>query len=87
MATQRNEVVSGVKGITLLAQKIDLVKGVLVDYIMHAVLKGITRWLLLVWFDSTNHKEAFYLGLQLISIDNDLMSQKPPHEFSRSPGS
>ena len=55
LATQRNEAVCGVKGTTLLAREIDLVKGVPVDY-MHAVLEGMTRWLLHAWFDSTNHK-------------------------------
>ena len=52
----------GVKGPSLLSREIDL------DY-MHAVLEGLTRWMLLVWLDSSNNQEAFYIGRHTKQID------------------
>lgn len=74
----------GVKGSSVLSATIDLVKGVPVDY-MHAVLEGITRWLLKAWVDSLNHREPYYVGRHLSAIDTVLLQQQPLHEFSRPP--
>lgn len=78
--------VFGIKGYSTLAPTIDLVDSIPVDY-MHAVLEGVTRWLLHRWFDSKHHAEAYYLGPNLKSIDLALIKQCPPHEVSRSPRS
>ena len=54
---------------------------------MHAVLEGVTRWLVRAWFDSKYHGEAFYIGRNVQAIDIQLMRQCPPSEFSRPPRS
>ena len=65
--------VQGVKGHSVLTAVIDTVDSVPVDY-MHAVLEGVTRWLLHRWFDSKHHAEAFYLGRHLKEIDRVLIN-------------
>ena len=65
----------------MLASTLDLVDGIPIDY-MHAVLEGVTKWLLHAWFKSQNHREAFYLGRSMKQIDNLLLKQCPPSEFS-----
>ena len=81
-----NITVRGIKGISVLAFSLDLVDGIPVDY-MHSVLEGVTRWLLHAWFKSENHREAFYLGQSTSHIDDLLLKQRPPSEFSRPPRS
>ena len=54
---------------------------------MHAVLEGVVRLLLRAWFDSENHREAFYLGRCGWQIDDLLLRQRLPHEFTRPPRS
>lgn len=76
----------GIKGVSVLSPVVDLVKSVPVDY-MHAVLEGVTRWLLRAWFESKNHSEPYYLGRHLRSIDEALLQQHPPSELSRPPRS
>ena len=78
--------VEGIKGVSVLASVIDLVVGIPVDY-MHAVLEGVTKWLVHAWFDTKNHGEAFYLGGSIRQIDHLLLQQRPPSEFSRPPRS
>ena len=78
--------VRGIKGVSVLATSLDLVESVPVDY-MHAVLEGVVRLLLRAWFDSENHREAFYLGRCGRQIDDLLLRQRPPHEFTRPPRS
>ena len=63
-----------------------MVASVQVDY-MHAVLVGVTRWLLKRWFDSKFHASPFYLGRHIKEIDSVHMQQCPPQEFSRPPRS
>ena len=78
--------VCGIKGVSVLADSLDLVNGIPVDY-MHAVLEGVTRWLLRTWFRSENHREAYYLGRSVRQIDDLLLKQRPPSDFSRPPRS
>ena len=78
--------VLGIKGVSVLADSLDLVDGIPVDY-MHSVLEGVTRWLLRAWFNSENHCESFYLGRSSRQIDDILSAQCPPSEFSRPPRS
>ena len=77
--------VCGIKGTSVLASTLDLVDGIPIDY-MHAVLEGVTKWLLHAWFKSQNHREAFYFGRSMKQI-NLLPKQRPPSEFSRPPRS
>lgn len=78
--------VRGIKGVSVLATSLDLVNSVPVDC-MHAVLEGVVRLLLHAWFDSENHREAFYLGCSGRQIDKLLLQQCPPHEFTHPPRS
>ena len=43
--------------------------------------------LLKKWFLSANHREPYYLGRAADAMDDQLMKQHPPHEFSRPPRS
>ena len=85
-AIRTQSCVKGIRNLSPLAGVIDLVNGVPVDY-MHAVLEGVVRLLLNLWFNSTQHREAYYLRGQLTNIDNNLKKQRPPSEFSRPPRS
>lgn len=85
-AERSNCIIDGIIGMSPFASTIDLVASVPIDY-MHAVLEGVCRWLLHAWFDSKNHSEAFYIGRHIQAIDKELLKQKPPNEFSRSPRS
>ena len=78
--------VNGIKGVSALTPCLDLVDGVPVDY-MHAVLEGVFGRLMKLWFDSCNHQKPFYQGRNLTDIDNQLLHQNPPSEFSRNPRS
>ncbi len=69
-----------------LADSLDLVKSFPIDY-MDAVLKGVTRMLMKFWFDSSFHSSPFYIGRQVARIDNLLLQQRPPSEFSHPPRS
>jgi len=76
--------IKGVKGISPLADCLDLVECNPVDY-MHAVLKGIMGRLMYLWFDTKNHRQSYYLGKSVRAIDRRLISQIPPNDFTRSP--
>ena len=54
---------------------------------MHCVLEGVTQRLTSAWVDSKNHSAAFYIGLHIAKLDNSLLCQHPPLEFSRPPRS
>ena len=77
---------NGIEGPSVLAEVMDLVDGIPVDY-MHAVVEGVARWLLHTWCDSKNHQKPFYLGRSLHKIDKLLLKQRPPSEISRPPRS
>lgn len=86
LAEKEKRSVLGVYGISPLASNVDLVNCIPIDY-MHNVLEGVTRWLLKVWTDSKNHAEAYYIGRNIRSIDEQLLKQTPPKEFTRAPRS
>ena len=46
--------------------------------------EGATKWLTNA---SENHRQPYYLGRQVTQIDNLLLQQRPPQEFSRPPRS
>ena len=79
-------VVRGMYGVSPLAFMIDLVDGVPVDY-MHCVLEGVTRRLIKSWFDKSHHRNSYYIGSHVKTIDEALVKLQPPHEFSRPPRS
>lgn len=77
-AITSNCIVNGIKGKSVLANLIDVIDGVPVDY-MHCVLEGITKKILQIWIRDNARGMA--------SIDALLMQQHPPHDFSRPPRS
>lgn len=85
-AERSGDFVQGIKGRSILTRCLDIVDGIPVDY-MHAVLEGITKWLLRAWFESSNHREPYYIKHHLKDVDRALLNQCPPHEFSRPPRS
>ena len=85
-AERRKTAVKGVKGVSPLAPYMDLVTSITVDY-MHSVLEGVTWMLLNQWFNSKHHREQYYLGCAVSTIDNMLLKQRPPQEFIRPPRS
>ena len=54
---------------------------------MHATLEGVMKMLLNYRINSTNHSKPYYIGRQMAEIDNKLMKQQPPSEFSCPPQS
>ena len=66
--------------------KFDLVCGVAMDY-MHCVLLGVTRLLLHLWFDSSHHREPWYMGKHVAEVDLRLCAIRPPDEIPRTPQS
>ena len=85
-AVQTNSTIQGVYGRSPLSDTIDLVCSIPVDY-MHCVLEGVSKWLINSWFNSHNHVEPYYIGRRVREIDNQLLKQRPPTEFSRPPRS
>ena len=85
-AVRTSSVVRGITGKSSLMSSLDMVASIPIDY-MHAVLEGVVKRLIDLWFNSANHREAFYLGRYTSAIDNMLLQQHPPVEFSRPPRS
>ena len=63
---------------------VDLVRSFSVDY-MHAVLLGIVRQMLELWFSSKWSSSAFSLRSSLDEVDARYLAIKPPHDISRTP--
>ena len=76
--------VKGVKCISPLADYLDLVDCIPVEY-MHAVLEGITGRLMKLWFEPNRLRKPYYLRKKMKTIDSLLMKQTPPDDFSRAP--
>ena len=58
-AVRTGTVINGVLGILPLTESLDLVDSIPVDYMyMHPVLEGVTRMLINLWFNSSNHKSG-----------------------------
>ena len=85
-AESSHSVVKGIYGNSVLSTCLDVVDGVPIDY-MHCILEGVTKWLLHSWLNSRNHREPYYLGRKLKEIDELLLKQQPPHNFTRAPRS
>ena len=65
---------------------VDVVRSFSVDY-MHAVLLGIVRQMLELWFGSRWNGSDFSLRCSMNVVDSKLLSIKPPHDLSRTPRS
>jgi len=74
----------GVMSTSPLVNNLNLVDSIPVDY-MHAILEGIMKKLMDLWFSSKSHGKPYYLRKSLKSIDSALMKQAPPDEFTRAP--
>ena len=64
----------GIKGTSVLAEYSDIVKGIPIDY-MHAVLEGVTKNLMVLWFKS-KYSRSFSLACKLKLIDRKLLLVK-----------
>jgi hypothetical protein len=80
--------VFGVKGFSILGQlkTFDPVWGCPVDY-MHGITLGVMKLLMSLWFESSHHKEPWYLGRAVGIVDQRLRNIHPPSEISRTPRS
>jgi hypothetical protein len=87
-AVSDNSCYFGVKGPIILSTipSFDLARGFVPDY-MHAVLLGVVRQFVFLWFDSKHHDRTFYLGRRRIEYDNLLKQLRPPSEIKRLPRS
>lgn len=89
MAFSSKKPVLGVKGpsILQLLPEFDIIQGLVPDY-MHSVLLGVVRQMSKLWFDSSNHSEAYYISpAHQRSIDFALSCIRPPCNISRLPRS
>ena len=83
---QSGTIIEGIKGISPLHEYLNVVNGVPADY-MHCVLEGVTKFLLTAWTTPKHSKEPFSIRRHLHEMDQTLLRQTPPHEFSRTPRS
>ena len=86
VAEGTNSCIKGIMCTTPFSSTLDVVNCIPVDY-MHAVLEGVTQWLMKSWFDSKQHSKPYYIGRQVNKIDEHLLKLRPPSEFSRPPRS
>ena len=68
----------GVKGpsVLVLLPEFNITSGFFVDY-MHCVLLGVVRQFVTLWFESSNHLNAWYIGKRIHDIDAQLLSICP----------
>ncbi|XP_014667955.1 PREDICTED: uncharacterized protein LOC106809402 [Priapulus caudatus] len=87
-AVENDAPVHGIKGPSelMLMQLFDCVMGYCIDY-LHCVLLGVTRCFVGLWFDSRHHVQTYYIGRQVNTVDEKLLSIKPPNAITRAPRS
>ena len=79
--------INGVLGISPLADSIDYVNSVPVDYV-HPVLEGVTRMLMNLWFNSSNHRSPFIWAIKFLKLMQYFSSNvHAPHEIIHRPRS
>ena len=76
----------GVKGKSILGEHIELPQCVPIDY-MHAVLEGVFKQLMKLWFGPNHHQEPFSLRRQIPTINRLMSKIQPPKELQRLPRS
>jgi hypothetical protein len=79
---KKNASVLGIKGPTRLSSCINILNDVLYDY-MHLCCEGYIKRFLNLIVNSTSHKESFYIGKKLKSLNQSYRNIKVPHEFPR----
>ncbi|KAG4068037.1 hypothetical protein HA402_003943 [Bradysia odoriphaga] len=63
----------------------DLIRGTVIDY-LHCILEGVTDLLTDLWFDSTNHREPYYIIPRLQELaGSNLKAITPLRTFSIKP--
>lgn len=62
-----NEKKYGLKGQSYLTNFLDLPNAMLIDY-MHLICLGLFRNMMFFWFDKSNSKFDFYLGIEIILV-------------------
>lgn len=77
---------NGVKGPSILSlvTNFDIIQCFNPEY-MHSVLLGVVRQWASLWFDSSSHKQPYYLGSHVREIDQCLLFIKAPSEIVRGP--
>ena len=60
-AERTGSCVHGIFSTSPFMSSLDIVNSIPVDY-MHAVLEGVTRWLIVSWFNSKHHAQTYYVG-------------------------
>ena len=83
-ALESGQAEKGIKGPSVLSPYLNVVDDIPVDY-MHAVLEGVIKQIMCMWFNSKHHKSSFYMGTKVKAIDRLLLKIKPPSHFRRSP--
>ena len=68
-AIKKKKTVKGITGFSPLAECVNLVDGVPVDY-MHAILESIMCQLMKLWFESKNHRKPYYPKRTLMTLTN-----------------
>lgn len=88
MAATPQQPVMGVKGPSPLMKlaNFQIVNGFVPEY-QHSVCLGVTRQLMTLWLDSTNHGKPWYIGTKSEVIDKQLIAIQPPVELTRVPRS
>lgn len=78
----------GVRSVSplLLLPQFNMVSSFPVDY-MHAVCEGVVEKITNLWFDSSNHREPWYVGNRIDEIDSRISCIVPPDEITRLPRS
>lgn len=78
----------GVKSVfpLLLLSQFNMVSSFPVDY-MHEVCEGVVEKITNLWFDSSNHREPWYIGNRIGEVNGRISSIVPPDEITILPRS
>ena len=83
IAVTQKKPFQGIKNRTFLSELITLPKACVLDY-MHLCLEGGIKHMLDLFFNSVNHRSAFYIAHFIPSIDKLLIQIKYPSSFTRT---
>lgn len=87
-ARDTDTIVCGFKGISALTglADFDMIQGFAIDY-LHAVCEGVVKFLLSLWFDSTNFRSDYYIRKYIDTINSKIEKIQLPSEIERKPRS